>query len=87
MKKIFFLSLIALGLLSFSCTPEWEYKVERVKKNQITYETLNSYGKDGWELVDIYESTIEEEKPRWQYYSSSDSEYAIISNLVFKRKK
>ena len=66
MKKLFLIALI--GLTFFSCTTKWEYKIVTVKgeeqatmakfqsnKFEISDESLNLFGKDGWELVGVYE--------------------------------
>lgn len=67
MKKIFLITL--LGFMFFSCTSKWEYKIVSVKgeeqetkgtllsnKFDVSDESLNLFGKDGWELVGIYEN-------------------------------
>ncbi len=64
MKKIFL--IVIVGLLSISCTTKWEYKTISVKgeeqetmakfqanKFDVSDESLNLFGKEGWELVGI----------------------------------
>ncbi|MDR0365068.1 MAG: DUF4177 domain-containing protein [Bacteroidales bacterium] len=66
MKQLLLLAVV--GLMSFSCTSKWEYKTVSVKgeeqetkakfqsnKFDVSDEALNMFGKDGWELVGIYE--------------------------------
>jgi len=66
MKKAFSITLLAIGL--FSCTTKWEYKIVAVKgteqgtlgkfesnKFDVSDTALNLFGKDGWELVGVYE--------------------------------
>ena len=68
MKKLFLITMA--GLLSLSCASKWEYKIVSVKgeeqeamakfqtnKFDVSDESLNLFGKDGWELVGIYEKT------------------------------
>ena len=67
MKKVFLIAILGLGISS--CTSNWEYKVVTVKgteeesskfdpnKFEISDESLNLFGEDGWELVDVYEKT------------------------------
>jgi hypothetical protein len=71
MKKILFAVLIgAIGLMSFSCTSKWEYKIVSVPGNEqdtmgafkpkvfdVSGGSLDSFGEEGWELVGIYEKT------------------------------
>lgn len=91
-----------LGLGISSCTSNWEYKVVTVKgaeneaskfdpkKFDVTDDNLNLFGKDGWELVDIYE-TVETVHPNFgndQYVSGLQPNVRTAEvNFVFKRKK
>jgi len=100
MKKVFLILMLGLGISS--CTSNWEYKVVTVKgtekeaskfdpkKFDVTDENLNLFGKDGWELVDIYE-TIETVHPNFgndQYVSGLQPNVRTTEvNFVFKRKK
>ena len=101
MKKLFLIAVV--GLLSFSCTSKWEYKTVSVKgeeqgtlakfqpnKFDVSDEALNLFGKDGWELVGIYEKT-ETVHPNFgndQYVSGLQPNVRTAEiNFVFKRKK
>ena len=101
MKKVFFTTLV--GLMFFSCTSKWEYKIVSVKgeeqetrakyrsnKFDVSSESLNLFGKDGWELVDIYEK-IETVHPNFgneEYVSGIQPNVRTSEiNFVFKRKK
>ena len=66
MKKLLLIAVI--GLLSYSCTSKWEYKTVSVKGEEqetmgkfktntfdVSDESLNLFGNEGWELVGIYE--------------------------------
>ncbi|MEJ0104196.1 MAG: hypothetical protein WDO19_17240 [Bacteroidota bacterium] len=67
MTKICFIGLLSLGLLS--CSDKWEYKMVAVNGNEqeatkfesnkfdVTDESLNLFGKDGLELVGVFEKT------------------------------
>lgn len=100
MKKALLVAII--GVILSSCTTKWEYKVVTVKgtekeaskfdvrKFDVSDESLNLFGKDGWELVNIY-STIETVHPN---YGSSEYVTGLQPNVrtlelhfVFKRKK
>jgi len=103
MRKIRKALLIAiLGIAFTSYTSNWEYKIVKVKgtekeaskfdpnKFEVTDESLNLFGKEGWELVDIYETT-ETVHPN---FGSSEYVTGIQPNVrtseinfVFKRKK
>jgi hypothetical protein len=95
--------ITVLGLLSFSCTSKWEYKTVSVKGEEqeslekfqantfdVSDESLNLFGKDGWELVGIYEKT-ETVHPNFgndQYVSGIQPNVRTSEiNFVFKRKK
>ncbi len=101
MKKIFLITII--GFFSFSCTTKWEYKTISVKgeaqetmanfqanKFDVSDESLNLFGKDGWELVAIYEKT-ETVHPNYgneEYVSGLQPNVRTAEiNFVFKRKK
>lgn len=100
MKKIFFILILGIGISS--CASNWEYKVVTVKgeekevskfdsnKFDISDESLNLFGKDGWELVDIYETT-ETVHPNFgnsEYVSGIQPNVRTAGiNFVFKRKK
>jgi len=103
MRKIRKALLIAiLGIAFTSCTSNWEYKIFKVKgtekeaskfdpkKFDVTDDNLNLFGKDGWELVDIYE-TVETVHPNFgndQYVSGLQPNVRTAEvNFVFKRKK
>jgi hypothetical protein len=101
MKKIFLITL--LGFMFFSCTSKWEYKIVSVKgeeqetkgtllsnKFDVSDESLNLFGKDGWELVGIYENT----ETVYPNFGNEDYHTGIKTNtrtaeinFVFKRKK
>jgi hypothetical protein len=101
MKKLFLIAVV--GLLSFSCTSKWEYKTVSVKGEEqetrekfqtnifdVSDESLNLFGKDGWELVGIYDK-VETVYPN---FGSEDYHTGIKTNtrtaeinFVFKRKK
>lgn len=101
MKKLSFIA-VALFALS-SCNAKWEYKTVTVKgKEEITGgkfkpnsfdvddESLNLFGKDGWELVGVYEKT-ETVTPNYgndQYVSGLQPNVRTAEiSFVFKRKK
>ncbi|MDH7459694.1 DUF4177 domain-containing protein [Chitinophagaceae bacterium 26-R-25] len=100
MKKICFLTLLSLGLLS--CSDKWEYKIVSVKgkeqengkfqsnKFEVSDTALNLFGKDGWELVNVYGKT-ETVHPNFgndQYVSGLQPNVRTEElNFVFKRKK
>lgn len=95
--------LLILGIIITSCTSKWEYKIVTVKgENQTTLSkfepktfdvsdtSLNLFGEEGWELVDIYE-TIETVHPNFgneEYVSGIQPNVRTSEiNFVFKRKK
>lgn len=100
MKKV--LSIAILGLAFTSCTSHWEYKIVKVKgaekeaskfetnKFEVSDESLNLFGKEGWELVDIYETT-ETVHPNFgnsDYVTGMQPNVRTAEiNFVFKRKK
>ena len=100
MRKICFIGLLSFGLLS--CSDKWEYKMVSVKSKgqeatkfesnefDVTDESLNLFGKDGWELVDVFEKT-ETVHPNFgndQYVSGLQPNVRTAEiNFVFKRKK
>ncbi len=100
MKKVLFIAILGLALTS--CTSNWEYKIVKVKgtekeaskfdpnKFEVSDESLNLFGKDGWELVDIYETT-ETVHPNFgnsEYVTGMQPNVRTAEiNFVFKRKK
>lgn len=98
MKKLSTIALLSLVLLS--CTGKWEYKIVIVKaqesgkfqsnKFDVSNDSLNLYGKDGWELVDVFEKT-ETVHPNYgddRYVAGLQPNVRTSEiNLVFKRKK
>jgi hypothetical protein len=100
MRNIIFLGLLSFAL--FSCSTKWEYKIVSVKSKEaettkfdvnkfdVSDESLNLFGKDGWELVDIFEK-IETVHPNFgndQYVSGLQPNVRTAEmNFVFKRKK
>lgn len=100
MQKIFFILILGIGISS--CASKWEYKVVTVKgeekevskfdsnKFDVSDESLNLFGKDGWELVDIYETT-ETVHPNFgnnEYVSGIQPNVRTAGiNFFFKRKK
>ncbi|HEY1046606.1 MAG TPA: DUF4177 domain-containing protein [Bacteroidia bacterium] len=100
MKKVLLITI--LGLLISSCSSKWEYKVVIVKgtekeqskfdpkKFEITNESLNLFGKDGWELVNVYPTT-ETVHPNFgnsEYVTGMQPNVRTSElNFVFKRKK
>ena len=101
MNKVFYVTLLTIGLLS--CTAKWEYKIVSVKgteqgtlgkfqsdKFDVSDTSLNLFGKDGWELVGIFEKT-ETVHPNFgneDYVSGIQPNVRTAEiNFVFKRKK
>lgn len=100
MKKVLLIAILGLGISS--CTSNWEYKVVNVKgsekepsifdpkKFDISDESLNLFGKDGWELVDVYQTT-ETVHPNYgsaEYVTGMQPNVRTSEiNFVFKRKK
>ncbi|HOF99349.1 MAG TPA: DUF4177 domain-containing protein [Paludibacteraceae bacterium] len=101
MKKLLLIAVI--GLLSYSCTSKWEYKTVSVKGEEqetmgkfktntfdVSDESLNLFGNEGWELVGIYEKT-ETAHPNFgneEYVSGLQPNVRTAEiNFVFKRKK
>lgn len=100
MRKIYLIALLSVALLS--CFDKWEYKMVAVKGKEqdaakfesnafdITDESLNLFGKNGWELVGIFEKT-ETVHPNFgndQYVSGLQPNVRTAEiNFVFKRKK
>lgn len=101
MKKLFLITL--LGVVSFSCSSKWEYKTVSVKgeeqetrgkfrtnKFDVSDESLNLFGEDGWELVSMYE-TCETVHPNFgneEYVSGIQPNVRTSEiNFIFKRKK
>lgn len=100
MKKALLIPL--LGLCITSCSSNWEYKVFTVKgtkiktsiyepnKFEVTDESLNSLGKEGWELVDIYEimETVHPNFGSDKYVTGMQPNVRTAEiNFVFKRRK
>jgi hypothetical protein len=101
MKKLILFTLVSLFFIS--CTSKWEYKTVSVKgeeqetladfqsnKFDVTDESLNLFGNDGWELVGIYDKT-ETVHPNFgnkEYVSGIQPNVRTSEiNFVFKRKK
>jgi len=101
MRKLVLIAIAGVGLVS--CTSKWEYKVVSVKgtdegsmadfqshKLEVSEESLNPLGEDGWELVGIYEKT-ETVHPNFgndQYVSGIQPNVRTAEvNFVFKRGK
>jgi hypothetical protein len=100
MKKIFL--IVIFGICITSCTSNWEYKVVTVKSSEkeptkfdpkefdISDESLNLFGKDGWELVSVYPTT-ETVHPNFgssEYVTGLQPNVRTSElNFVFKRKK
>lgn len=96
--------IIGLGISVSSCTATWEYKVVSVKgmednskmrdfhpkKFDASGESLNLFGKEGWELVEVFETT-ETIHPNFgndEYVSGIQPNVRTSEiNFVFKRKK
>ncbi len=91
-----------MGFGISSCSPNWEYKIVTVKgaekeaskfdskKFIISNDSLNQFGKDGWELVDVYPTT-ETVHPNFgnsEYVTGMQPNVRSSEiNFVFKRKK
>lgn len=100
MKKVLIIAI--LGFVISSCTSNWEYKIVTVKgtekepskfdsnKFEVSDESLNLFGKEGWELVNIYETT-ETVHPNFgnsEYVNGLQPNVRTAEiNFVFKRKK
>lgn len=100
MRKTFIISSLLFGLIA--CSEKWEYKIVSVKgkeqesgkfqsnKFEVSDTELNLFGKDGWELVDVYVKT-ETVHPNYgneQYVSGLQPNVRTEDlNFVFKRKK
>ncbi|MGN6420881.1 MAG: DUF4177 domain-containing protein [Pseudobacter sp.] len=101
MRKVLFIAILGLGISS--CSSKWQYKTVSVKGNEdasadkfqskkfdVTDEALDLFGKEGWELVGIYEKT-ETVHPNFgndQYVSGIQPNVRTAElNFVFKRKK
>lgn len=100
MRKVLFIAILGLGISS--CTSNWEYKVVTVKgtekeaskfdpkKIDVSDESLNLFGKDGWELVNVYPTT-ETVHPNFgnsEYVTGMQPNVRTSElNFVFKRKK
>jgi hypothetical protein len=97
------LLIAAIGFFSFSCTSKWEYKTVSVKgeeqevlgklktnKFDVSDESLNLFGNEGWELVGIYEKneTVHPNFGNEEYVSGIQPNVRTAEiNFVFKRKK
>lgn len=98
MKKLI-LALLSIIALS-ACTANWEYKIVTIGGKSISEfesnffpvssEDLNLFGKDGWELVDVY-TIVETVHPNFgnsEYVSGlRDNSRTSSVNYVFKRRK
>lgn len=92
-----------LGSMLFSCTSKWEYKTVSVRgeehetmskfsanKFDVSDESLNLFGEEGWELVGIYEKneTVHPNFGNEEYVSGIQPNVRTAEiNFVFKRKK
>jgi hypothetical protein len=104
MKNVLFAVFVGIvGLMFLSCTSNWEYKTisltgEELKDMSdrgqrafdISDESLNSFGKDGWELVGIYEK-VETVHPNYgnkEYVTGLQPNVRTAEiSFVFKRKR
>ncbi len=103
-KKIkqLIVALFIVGSLA-SCSSKWEYKLvtitgkeaelspkQQVKTFDVTDESLNLLGEEGWELVSVYED-IETAHPNFgndQYVTGLQPNVRTTEiHYVFKRKK
>ena len=100
MKKIFLIAIIAVCISS--CASNWEYKVVTIKGTEkevskfdpnrfdVSDESLSLFGKDGWELVNVY-STTETVHPNFgnsEYVTGMQPNVRTSElNFVFKREK
>ena len=100
MRKVILIALLALGAIS--CSSNWEYKIVTVKgtdaeaskfdpvKFDVNGESLNLFGKEGWELVNVYPTT-ETVHPNFgnsEYVTGMQPNVRTKDlNFVFKRKK
>jgi hypothetical protein len=101
MKEFALVLLILLAMVS--CESKWEYKHVTIngkeedvlptfksKKFEITDESLNLLGEEGWELVSVYDH-LETEHPNYgndQYVSGLQPNVRTAEiHYVFKRKK
>ncbi|RYG06830.1 MAG: DUF4177 domain-containing protein [Chitinophagaceae bacterium] len=100
MKKKLLIAVLVLGITS--CSSKWEYKIVTVKgsekeaskfdaiKFEVSGESLNLFGKEGWELVDTFPTT-ETVHPNFgnsDYVTGMQPNVRTSEvNFVFKRKK
>jgi hypothetical protein len=100
MKKIVLIAIIAVCISS--CASNWEYKVVTVKGTEmeaskfdpkefdVSDESLNLFGKVGWELVNVYPTT-ETVHPNFgnsEYVTGMQPNVRTSElNFVFKRRK
>lgn len=98
MKKRLLIPLAACSMMA--CSHHWEYKIVSVEGTesteydarsfQITNEDLDIFGKEGWELVDIYTitETLHPNFGNSEYVTGIRENTRTQSvNYVFKRKK
>ena len=100
-NHLFFFCLIVVALTA--CSSKWEYKLvtitgkeaelspkQQVKTFDVTDESLNLLGEEGWELVSVYED-IETAHPNFgndQYVTGLQPNVRTTEiHYVFKRKK
>lgn len=99
MKKALLLLLSAPFALISCGTSDWEYKIVAVdaesaeeyapREIKISSEDLNLFGKEGWELVDIYTltETVHPNFGNKEYVSGLQPNVRTSKvNFVFKRK-
>lgn len=102
-KKMKIVCLCAICVLCFSCnSTKWEYKVVKVKgadkdvskfnsqRFDVSDEALTAFGKEGWELVGLYEltETVHPNFGKEEYVTGLQPNVRTSElNFVFKRKK
>ncbi|HUN14920.1 MULTISPECIES: DUF4177 domain-containing protein [unclassified Alistipes] len=97
MKKLTLALFAAFSLVA--CSNNWEYKIVKVEGTkstdyhprtyEITNDDLNIFGKDGWELVDVYviTETVHPNFGNSEYVTGiRENTRTQCINYVFKRK-
>lgn len=97
MKKLFL--FLSASFLLTACSGRWEYKIVNVEGSasteyaprtyNVTDEDLNLFGKEGWELVDVYviTETVHPNFGNAEYVTGIRENTRTESvNYVFKRK-